>query len=283
MPPFYSPLRYPGGKNKLAKFVKAVIDQNSLRGGVYLEPYAGGAAIALSLLFSEYVEKIHINDIDKAIYSFWYSVVNSKDELCDKIENVDLCVDEWKNQRSIYSSSSDILELGFSAFYLNRVNRSGIITGGLIGGKNQEGEWKMDVRFNRSDLIRRIEKINRYKHRIELSNMDAELFMKEKDSDEIEKSLLFIDPPYYVKGKRALYANYYSDGDHKRVSRVIKALKSRWLLTYDNVEEIRDIYRGESSCEYGISYTVQEKYIGKEILFYSSSVNMPEMELPTTL
>lgn len=67
---YCSPLRYPGGKGKVADYFKQIFRDNSLYDGVYVEPYAGGASVALSLLFNEYVSKIIINDIDRSIFAF---------------------------------------------------------------------------------------------------------------------------------------------------------------------------------------------------------------------
>ena len=82
---FYSPLRYPGGKGKLTDFFHAIIEENNLSDGYYVEPYAGGASVALSLLFNEYVSKIIINDFDRSIYAFWFSVLNETRKLCELI------------------------------------------------------------------------------------------------------------------------------------------------------------------------------------------------------
>src|SRR5690606_20758450 len=215
---FLSPLRYPGGKRKLANFVKLVYRQNNLFGGIYAEPYAGGAAVALSLLFGEYAGRILINDIDRSIFAFWKSVLDETEDLCRLISNAKLSVAEWERQRSVQDSDlASILELGFSTFYLNRTNRSGIIRGGIIGGKEQDGDWKIDARFNKSDLIRRIEKIARYRSRIKVSNLDAAIFLNKLQPELDSSSLVYLDPPYYVKGGD-LYENHYDHEDHEIIA-----------------------------------------------------------------
>jgi DNA adenine methylase len=78
----FTPLRYPGGKGKLAAYLKSIIEANRLHDGEYVEPYAGGAAIAFELLFQEYVSRIHINDLSRPIFSFWQAVLNDTNELC---------------------------------------------------------------------------------------------------------------------------------------------------------------------------------------------------------
>ena len=149
---FYSPLRYPGGKGKILSFMIDLIKLNKLENIEYVEPYVGGAAVALGLLLNNMVSKIYINDSDKAIYAFWDSVLNYTDEFIQKIEKTPITVEEWRIQKSIYNNieqHSD-LDIGFSAFFLNRCNRSGVLKGGIIGGYEQNGKWKIDeqtVRF----------------------------------------------------------------------------------------------------------------------------------------
>ncbi len=159
---YYSPLRYPGGKGRLSAYFKQIYKANSLCGGAYVEPYAGGAAVALSLLIDGYASKVIINDIDLSIYSFWHSVINKTEELCRLIRDTQVDVKTWERQRRIHKERGqhNLLELGFSTFFLNRSNRSGILDAGIIGGKSQSGKWKIDARFNKNELIKRIQRIS---------------------------------------------------------------------------------------------------------------------------
>ena len=115
-----------------------------------MEPYSGGASVALFLLLEGFVNKITINDKDRAIYAFWYCVLNKTKDLCDKIERTEITIAEWRKQKEIQTKKekADLLELGFSTFFLNRTNRSGIINGGMIGGVEQNGDYLIDCRFN---------------------------------------------------------------------------------------------------------------------------------------
>ena len=160
MDPSNSPLRYPGGKGRLSGFIRQIFEDNELLDGHYVEPYAGGAGLALNLLFLDYASCIHLNDIDRSVFAFWHSVVNSPDALCKLIRDTPVTVDQWQKQKVIHRSpdKQSLLDLGFATFFLNRCNRSGILMGGIIGGQKQEGTWKIDARYNKSDLCRRIEK-----------------------------------------------------------------------------------------------------------------------------
>ena len=274
---FYSPLRYPGGKGKLANYFHAIIEENNLCDGHYVEPYAGGASVALSLLFHEYVSKIIINDFDRSIYAFWYSVLNKTQELCDLILKTPITLSNWRKCKEIQTKKrkASLLALGFSTFYLNRTNWSGIINGGVIGGKNQQGQWKIDARFNKKDLINRIKRIADYKNRIEVYNLDAcELPQRLKKSLP-KKTFFYFDPPYYLKGKK-LYVNYYNYQDHIAVARKIKSLnKFHWAVSYDNREEIKTLYSKYRRLEYSLIYTASNVIRGSEVMFFDDGLKLP--------
>jgi DNA adenine methylase len=241
----FTPLRYPGGKGKLSHYVKRIIEVNGLSDGKYVEPYAGGCGVGLELLFHEYVSEIFLNDISPFIHSFWWSVLNRSDELCRRIVDTPVTPEEWKIQKNVLTHyhEFDPLSVGFATFFLNRTNRSGILNGGMIGGKDQSGPWKIDARYNASELAFRIESIAKLKHRINLSSKDAAEFIAEGTSVWPSKTLIYCDPPYYRKG-RALYYDFYQHDDHVRIAKLMieDVVEQRWIVSYDNVDEIRAMY-----------------------------------------
>ncbi len=273
----YSPLRYPGGKNKLSGFLSKICIDNEINGH-YVEPYAGGASVALFLLMENFVKKITINDKDRSIYSLWYSILNETDKFCNLIENAELTITEWVKQRDIQKDKEniDLLTLGFSTFYLNRTNRSGIITGGVIGGMNQDGNYLINCRFNKSELIGRIRRISKRKDSIFLYNLDAiELIDKIRKEAEDSNVIFYFDPPYYLKAS-SLYMNHYKYENHKNVSNMIREIKNfHWIVSYDNVPEIQELYSGCKKKEYSFKHTAYEARTGKEILFFSSDLKQP--------
>jgi DNA adenine methylase len=282
--PFLSPLRYPGGKRKLAGFVQLVLVANGLAGGEYAEAYAGGAAIALALLFRDQVRRIHINDLDKAIFAFWHSVLNATELLCRLIQDTPVNMEQWHRQRCIQEDvDAPLLALGFSAFYLNRTNRSGIITGGVIGGKEQAGAWRLDARFNKPDLIRRIREIAKRRERICVYNMDAGDFLTEVVPGLPENTLCYLDPPYYARARCELYASYYEPNDHDHMARVIGRVDQPWIVSYDDVPETRTLYGGFRCLKYGLHYSAQEKYKGQEVMFFSRDLEVPGVSDPARL
>lgn len=266
---FFSPLRYPGGKGKLEPFMELLIKQTGHFGGTYVEPFAGGAGIALELLEKEIVNDIVINDLDKGIYSFWRAILTETNRFIDDIRNVELTVNEWNRQRQVIDDCRRYsYELGFATFYMNRTNRSGIIKGGVIGGVEQAGTWKMNARFNREGLIERIAKIAEKKSRIHLYNKDVSSFVLNYLPRYQQNAFVYFDPPYFEKGKQ-LYLNFFSYNDHVRIERMIdNHVNCDWVITYDDVQEIADIYQNHILRRIDLNYSAAVKRKASEIIVF---------------
>lgn len=274
----YTPLRYPGGKQKVAPFIAELIEVNGLAGCDYVEPYAGGAGVALDLLFSGMASKIHLNDACTSLYAFWWSVLNATDEFCRRITEIPLTVEEWRRQRDIlrHEREHSPLEVGFSFFYLNRCNRSGILLAGPIGGFQQTGEWKIDARFPRAELIRRIGMIGEKRNSIIVKNMDAERFVIDYIRALPRKTLVYCDPPYFKQANR-LYLNHYNPSDHERIARLIqKRINRPWVTSYDSAPEIIGYYRDRRQFCYSLQYNAGLAYRGTEVFFFSDKLNLPQ-------
>lgn len=268
---FYSPLRYPGGKNCIFKFVSSFFQENQLTGCAYAEPYAGGSGLSLRLLFEGYVDSIYINDLDKFIYSFWAAVLNDTDELCQWISSVKLDINNWEFYKNIQLNPEghSRLDLAKATFFLNRTNISGVIKGGVIGGKEQKGKYKIDARFNKPDLISRIKRISSLKNRIHLSNLDGLAFIKKIDKQK-KDVFIYLDPPYYQKGSD-LYMNFYKDRDHKKLSQAVRKIKQNWMVSYDNHDFIINLYSEYSKLIYRLSQSASNR-VGDEIIVFSNGV-----------
>jgi DNA adenine methylase len=272
----YSPLRYPGGKGKLEPFMELLIRQTGHLGGTYIEPFAGGAGIALELLEKEIVGDIVINDFDKGIYSFWRAILSDTDRFINDIRNIGLSIDEWNRQRQIIDNCNRYsYELGFATFYLNRTNRSGIIKGGVIGGAEQNGNWRMDARFNRESLIERIIKIARRKKNIHLYNKDVNSFIQNYLPRYQQNAFVYFDPPYFGKGKQ-LYLNFFSYDDHVRIQKMIaNQVNCDWVITYDDVQEIADIYQNHILKRFDLNYSAAVKRKASEIIIFRRQDMIP--------
>lgn len=272
---YYSPLRYPGGKSKIAPLIEQIIINNELKGCTFVEPFAGGAGVALDLLFNNLVKNIILNDSDIAVYSFWKATLEDTGKFISDIYNVPLTIKEWEHQKEILKSSKEpSYELGFAAFYLNRTNRSGILNAGVIGGKKQDGKWKMDARFNRDNLASKILKIAERKNDISIFNLDVKDFIKHIPS---ENTFVYLDPPYYEKGKQ-LYSNYFVHDDHQNLEKIIRNLDVKWVLTYDNNPEIRKIYKGYEIKDFDIKYSIAKQKTANEILIHKNLRGVDEQK-----
>ena len=276
---FYSPLRYPGGKGKLTLLIELLIDKYGHRGGIYIEPFAGGAGVAIELLEKGIVSEIVINDLDKGIYSFWRAILEETDRFLEQVSRVPLTIDEWKKQRSICFENNKkySFELGFATFYMNRTNRSGIIKAGVIGGMEQSGLWKIDSRFNREDLIFRIKKIAENKLKIHLYNKDIKSFLENYVPKYEENAFIYFDPPYFNKGKQ-LYLNFFNYNDHIRIEKLIgDTVNCDWIITYDDEPEIERIYEKYCIRRIELNYSVAQKRKANELIIFKDSIKVPPL------
>lgn len=273
----YSPLRYPGGKTKIAPLIKVMI-KKSTRPLVYVEPFVGGGGVALDLLINGDVESIVINDYDKSIYSFWRAVLTSPNKFIDLIFKTPITIEEWEKQRQIYLTRNNkySLELGFATFYLNRTNHSGIIKAGPIGGIEQNGEYKINARYNKYDLVKKIRLISKYKNKIRLYNKEIRTFI-DKVLPKYQNHFIYFDPPYYKKGKD-LYKNFFIDKDHIELSEKIKNISDYWIVTYDNEERIKEIYEDYQIRTYLINHSAANSGKSEEIIFLSNNSLWPSEE-----
>lgn len=264
-----TPLRYPGGKAKLGAWIAHLLRSNNINGS-YIEAYAGGAGAAIYLLSNNYVQNIVINDLDPAIYSFWMSVTHNTPSFIKKILDTPVTLEEREKQKDIYNNpfKHSELELGFATFFLNRTNRSGIITGGVIGGKDQTGKYKIDARYTKENLAERVQNIGKMRERIAIHCEDAHNFLKNLHTD--DNSLINLDPPYYNKGSQ-LYSNFYKHEDHIRISNQIHKISTPIIITYDNCDEIQEIYEDHKSLTFNIVYSSHlERPVAQELLIYKN-------------
>lgn len=270
----FTPLRYPGGKTSLFEFFNDVIKRHEWKDITYIEPYAGGAGAAISLLLLEKVRKIVINDYDPAIYSFWLAITKHNAEFIRLIESTDITIEQWELQKKIYKAAdmSDRLALGFATFFLNRTNRSGILNAGPIGGKQQLGEWKIDARYNKQNLIEKIKLIGLYSDKITVLNKDGADVIERYAKD--QKSFFYVDPPYFVKGAD-LYLNAFKLKDHQKLANSLnKHRKAKWLLSYDNEQDILNLYPDRQYRTFDLKYSAHHNSkVGSELMIFSDSID----------
>lgn len=275
-----NPLRYPGAKSKLFNYVKKLLEVEGLNGCTFYEPFAGSASLSWMLLEADVVKDVIINEKDPLLYHFWRAVFENKEELINKINRTDINIATWKEcakyKDASYLLGKSTVEIGYAGLFLNRTNFSGILKANPIGGIDQKSNYKIDCRFNKQKVIEAIEEIARFSDRVTVSHDDAIEFMKKAlKYKRNKKTFVYIDPPYYKEGP-GLYRYYYSKRQHLDLAQYIKTKSFPWLLSYDDVDEIRRLYNRKVCVNLYLDYSVKTSKKGKEILI--SNLEIPPME-----
>ena len=274
---YVSPLRYPGGKARLAPFLGDLLkDQAKPLPRVFVEPFAGGAGAGLSLLQQGVVEHLVLNDANPGIAAFWISVLHHTDEFCELIRSTPASLENWYRMKSILDNplGVDTLTLGFAAFFLNRTNHSGIIEKARpIGGLKQDGKYKIDARYNVDALISRVRSVAALGSRIEVYQRDGVDFLRDYASvDNVQEVFAFVDPPYVAKGHQ-LYGFAFTQADHERLANALCSVPFRWVLTYDDSPVVRGLYPQAWCSGFGMPYSVsQSRRRGRELMVFSEGV-----------
>ncbi len=263
-----SPLRYPGGKQCLSAFVSALIQANGMKGCTYAEPYAGGAGLALRLLMDGVVGDVLLNDKCPMLTTFWLQLFHNTDALLRLVNDTPVTMDEWHRTREITTRPGefDALQVAFAFFFQNRTNFSGVINGGVIGGKGQAGQYRLDARYPKARLLPLMERVASLRGRVKIFNLDALDFLEREVSSRGESVFTYCDPPYFVKGQ-GLYLNAYRPEDHEGVASYLHDHpRMRWIVSYDNVPEIAALYAQDQLFSFDLPYSAHQKRRGKELM-----------------
>ena len=249
----------------------------NIKNGTYIEPFAGGAGVALMLLMEGYVDDIVINDYDKAIYSVWRAIISESENLVDRILDTPVNIDEWKKQKEIYVEQNKkySLDLAFATFFLNRTNRSGILKGGPIGGFEQTGNYGIDARYNAEKLVDRIRAIAKYKKHIKVYNKEIVSFIENVLPNYGQNSLTYFDPPYFNKGPE-LYKNFFDKKDHAKIAQLIlNGVPGNWIITYDDTPEIIELYKQQCIRRYDLNYSAANTGKSSEVIVFNDNKFCP--------
>lgn len=276
---YISPLRYPGGKARLAPYFRRLISSQETRPRQYAEPFAGGAGAALSLLMEGDVDAVHINDINPGIAAFWECVFRENERFARAIESADVSLSTWHDCRETYAAgeSSERFNLGFATFFLNRANRSGILEARPIGGLEQTGSWKIDARFNKSGLAQRVRALGRFSSAVSISQKDALEFLRDIEHFGSD-AFVYVDPPYIEEGER-LYLHAFGSS-HGALADYLSSTTLPWVLTYDVHKDIRQSLYTEQRCAiFEISHTAQKQHVGSEYMVFSRDIQIPDLQV----
>ncbi len=159
-------------------------------------------------------------------------------------------------------------------FFLNRTNRSGILGARPIGGLAQSGPWKLDVRFNRAVLAKRIRLLGRYRNRVTVLEEDGVAVIRRFVGP---RAFVYADPPYLDKGSE-LYLNGLTWADHAKLSAVLGRSRSPWMVTYDVDERVRTLFPRHRRVEFSIAHTAQRQHIGDELAIFSDGLRVTSLD-----
>ena len=280
-----SPLRYPGGKRKLAPFVADLITRVGLEVELLVEPFAGGAAVAISLLESGHVRSIALADADPLIAGFWKTVFSrSAHQLANMVCDTQVSLAEWRRQKALCPRSN--LASAFKCLFLNRTSFSGALMSrtGPIGGIAQDGTYKIDCRFNREKIAKRILQLNKLAPQVRFVRNEsyrktiADIARTRLASEAPERILWYLDPPFFAKADR-LYRFSFTGAQHQTFSHDIHSLTGHWLLSYDDHEEARRLYRAHRgfariNLHYNARIDTTERLVASEVIVSDLIANL---------
>jgi DNA adenine methylase len=233
--PQRSPFRYPGGKTWIIPVVRQWISQEHKPAAELIEPFAGGGIVSLTAAFEGLASHITMVERDEEVAAVWEVMLNGENKwLADKIFSYNLTIDNVKAE--LDRPNKQLHDIAFCTILKNRIFHGGILAKGSGMIKNGENGKGITSRWYPKTLRDRIIAIGHVKERIHFITGDAfDILEQNKDND---KAFFFIDPPYTIAGKR-LYT--YFDIDHERLFALTSALKGKFMLTYDNTSEIRQL------------------------------------------
>lgn len=263
-----SPLRYPGSKQALVGYVENFLIANQLTEREWVEPCAGGASLALSLIDRGLVPKATIVEKDPLIYAFWKCLKFEAAVLCDMARELHISVRTWRQFQKYRDADAlrqfPLIELALAGLFFNRVNYSGIIGAKPIGGMSQSSEYAIGCRFTKATVVDRMVDAARVMDRVTVVRDDVVSYLRRRQSN-LNTTVVYVDPPYYVQGRK-LYRYHFTNRDHVRLARFLNNSTFPWLVSYDNDPFVVHLFRGQTVKPIWLKYTVREARYADELL-----------------
>jgi len=269
-----SPLRYPGSKRKLFNYLERISGHNNLSPQMLVEPFVGGGSVFLNFLSRHEKSKAIIADKDELVYSFWKILFAEPSYLINFIRKVRVNLKTFDRYRYISSHPKEFnrKKLAEACLFLNRTSFSGILnnSAGPLGGREQKSIYKIDCRFGRENLIKKIKSISAFKNRVVVLPYNWEETLKyvaEKDKYKDARLLYYFDPPFYKKADQ-LYRYHFDEASHKNLRDKLMKLKQPWILSYDRAQEIRNLYSAFTRINVSMPYSINSpaKRLEKELI-----------------
>jgi DNA adenine methylase len=269
-----SPLRYAGSKRKLFNYLERVLTHNKFLPQVLVEPFVGGGNIFLNFLSHHEGSTAVIADKDELVYSFWKTLFSDPKYLVNFIRKAKVNLKTFDYYRYISSHSTGFSrrQLAETCLFLNRTSFSGILndSAGPIGGREQKSIYKINCRFGRKNLIKKIKNISAFKNRVVILPYSWEETLKyvaTKIEYKNASLLFYLDPPFYKKADQ-LYRYHFDDITHKNLRDRLVKLEYPWILSYDRVKEIQNLYSAFTRINISMPYSINSpaKRLEKELI-----------------
>jgi DNA adenine methylase len=268
-----SPLRYPGGKRRLVPYVAAALEANALRPELFVEPFAGGASVALELAEADAVERIGIADLDPYVAAFWRTAFFDCDWLCHQVERIEVSLATWERMKGARYTAARSMAL--ACLFLNRTSFNGTLhrRAGPIGGKAGESDYAIACRFPRERLVRRLRACEELARdgRVAFvhcaSALETIRYARTIASRNEGSLFFYFDPPFWAKSHR-LYRYSFEDPDHEAFSESLHQVREPYLLSYDPAPEVGSLYAShEVQIEtIELFYAATQRSAGRELM-----------------
>ncbi len=237
--PHRSPFRYPGGKTWLVPRIRQWLVSLSSKPREFIEPFAGGGIIGLTVAFEELADHVIMVELDDEVAAVWKTILDSgADWLANRIINFDLTLESVMLELS--KPYADLRDKAFRTILKNRVNRGGILAPGAGVIKEGENGKGIRSRWYPKTLQKRILDIELVKESIQFIEDDGMHILT--DMCQRTDAVFFIDPPYTAAGKRSGTRLYkYNEIDHQELFRIADSLKGDFLMTYDHNNDVVEL------------------------------------------
>jgi DNA adenine methylase len=235
--PKRSPFRYPGGKTWLVPRIRQWLGSLQERPDLYVEPFAGGGIVALTVAFEQLADHVVMVELDPQVAAVWRTILEGDAAwLANAI--VDFKLNEHTLEAALAQPATSTQELAFQTILKNRTYRGGILAPGAGKIKYGENGKGLLSRWYPATISRRILEIARIRDRITFFEGDGLAVSKQYTDN--ARCAFFIDPPYTASTKRAGSRLYlYSELDHTELFRLASTFAGDFLMTYDNADELR--------------------------------------------
>jgi len=280
--------RYPGGKTKIKNDIIGIVTKNINKNTLYIEPFFGGGGIGINLILKNNLPKqIAINDRDAGISCLWTSVIKYPDKLKESImsfvpsiENFYSFKEELLNTDVTPLKEDSIIDIGFKKLAIHQTSYSGlgVKSGSPLGGKEQKSQYKIDCRWSPNSICKKIDTISNKFSKIQIHenmcfNTDFSYYFYRFNCN--KDVFLYLDPPYYIKGND-LYQHGFNDEDHARLCHHLENTNHKWILSYDDCDEIREMYSWANIISFDVKYTIKSGKNGntKKELLICKNINV---------